>query len=167
MAIFLQFLGIEPRFVRKGCSAKVRSQSYPEICALALISCQRVAPGEVRHKLNCIFVSVFEDRPSFRAKGFSRTSPAQVKKLQYNLSLWRSTVILFERFALPQLKFHFYFSFRRSTLIFCESFAPAQVTCNFTSAFGHRPHFIRKGDISWLPASTDKEGDREKRKERG
>ena len=73
IAILPQFLRIDPHFVGKGCSrtspAQVKSQFYLSFCASTLISCERVAPGQVRHKHNRIFSSVFDDRPSFRGKG--------------------------------------------------------------------------------------------------
>ena len=49
-----QFLHIDPHFVRKGCSrtspAQVKSQFFRSFCASILISCERVAPRQIRHK---------------------------------------------------------------------------------------------------------------------
>ena len=120
IAILPQFLCIDPHFVRNGCSrtspAQVKSQFYLSFWRSTLISCEMVAHRN--------FTSVFDDRPSFRAKGLlqdksgtskiailpqfltidphfvrkgcSRTSPAQVKS-QFYLSFWRSNLVSCER----------------------------------------------------------------------
>ena len=162
IAIFPQFLTIDPHFVRKGCSgtspAQEKSQFYLSFWRSTLISCERVAPGQV----NSQFYPVFADRPSFRAKGLlqdksgtrkiaifpqfltidphfvrkgcSGTSPAQ-EKSQFFLSFWRSTLISCERVVPGQEKPQFYLSFCQSTLISCERVAPGQVNSQFYLSF--------------------------------
>ena len=129
-------------FVRKGCSrtcpAQVKSQFYISFWRSTIISCERVAPGQVRHKSNRNFTSVFDDRPSFRAKELLQDKSAQVKS-QFYLSFCRSTLISCERVAPgtspAQVKSQFYISFWRSTLISCERVAPAQVNSQFYLSF--------------------------------
>jgi len=73
IAILLQLLAIEhdrtePHFVRKGCARTTseKSQFYCSFWRSNLISCQRVASGQLANRN---FTSTFGDRTSFRAKG--------------------------------------------------------------------------------------------------
>ena len=186
IAILPQFLTIDHHFVRRGCSrtspAQVKSQFFLSFWPSTIISCEGVAPGQVRHKKNRNFTSVFGDRPSFRAKGLLRdksgtskiailpqflaidphfvrkgcsgTSPAQVKS-QFYLSFWRSTLISCEKVAPGQVNSQFYFSFCRSTLISCERVAPAQVKSQFYLSFCWSTLIsCERVDVSWLAAGT-------------
>ena len=62
----IQFLAIEPHFVRNGCAGHQKSQFYFSFWRSNLISCERVAIGRFANRN---FTSAFGDRTSFRAKG--------------------------------------------------------------------------------------------------
>ena len=142
IAILLQFLAIEPHFVRKGCTEQLEIAILPEFLAIEphfvrkgsrdkrddlksqfylsfrrsnLISCERVHRKNENHN----FTSVFGDRTSFRAKGLRGTTCNS----QFYFSFWRSNLISCERVARDKLKSQFYFSFWRSNLISCEKVA--------------------------------------------
>ena len=144
--------------MRKGCSGASTIAIFLSFCASILISCERVAPGQVKSQ----FSAVSDDRPSFRAKGLLRdksgtstiailpqflridphfvrkgcsgTSPAQVQS-QFYISFCASTLISCERVAPGQVKSQFFRSFWWTTLIACERVAPAQVQWQFSSVF--------------------------------
>ena len=131
----------------------VTSQFFLSFWPSTIISCEGVAPGQVRHKKKRNFSSVFDHRPSFRAKGLLRdksgttkiailpqflaidphfvrkccsgTSPAQEKSQFYLfLAIDRHFVRKCCSGTSPaQEKSQFYLSFWRSTLISRERVA--------------------------------------------
>ena len=86
------------------------------------------------------FTSAFDDRTSFCARWF-----AGHLKSQFDLSIWRSNLISFEKVARDNLRAQFYFSFWRSSLISCERVRGTTWNRNFTSVFDDRASFRAKG----------------------
>ena len=145
IAILPQFLRIEPHFVRKGCSRTneiVKSQFYLSFCASTLISCEKVAPGQVKSQFYLSFCA-----STFRAKGllqdkrnceiailpqFLRIDPHFVRKGCSGpskiaiLPQFLRIDISCERVAPAQVKSQVYLSFCASNLISCERVAPGQ-----------------------------------------
>ena len=70
IAILPQFLPIEPHFVRKGCAGQVEIVILPQFLTIEP-HFVRKGPPETRNRN---FTSVFGDRTSFRAKGLRRTT---------------------------------------------------------------------------------------------
>ena len=142
LAILPQFWTIEPHFVRKGCDGRLGNRN---------------------------FTSVFDDRTSFRAKGFAGNT-----KSQFFLSFWRSNLISCERVAADTLKSQFYYlSFGRSNLISCERDCADKLEIAILPQFlAIEPHFVRKGCVSWrlvgiAPAPAFKREIEKKEKARG
>ena len=74
IVILLQFLAIEPHFVRKGCRGHFKkAQFYFSLWRSNLISCERAAAEVVKSKFYHSFL-VFGDRTSLRAKKGCRGS---------------------------------------------------------------------------------------------
>ena len=70
IAIFPQFLTIEPHFVRKGCADKLEIAIFPQFLTIEPHFVRKGSP-ETRNRN---FTSVFDDRTSFRAKGLRGTT---------------------------------------------------------------------------------------------
>ena len=67
IAILLQFLAIEPHFVRKGCAGRFANRNFISLAIephFVRKGCSRTSANQNRS-----FTSVFGDRTSFRAKG--------------------------------------------------------------------------------------------------
>ena len=168
ITISLQFLAIEPHFVRKGCAGQLeiailfwqsnliscekvardnlKSQFYLSFWRSNLISCERVA----RDNLNSHFYLSF-----WRSNLISceRVAPAQVKS-QFYRSFWQSNLISCERVARDDLDSHFYLSFWRSNLISCERVARDDLNSHFYQFLTIEPHFVRKGCAGHLANRT-------------
>ena len=71
IAILIQFLAIEPHFVRKGCDGNPENRNFTS--GFGDRTSFR-AKGLFRTTWNRNFESVFDDRTSFRAKGLFRTT---------------------------------------------------------------------------------------------
>ena len=178
IAILLQFLAIEPHFVRKGCTRtsanqnrnftsvfgdrtsfrakglhsdkrKSKSQFYFSFWRSNLISCERVALEQAQIKI-AILLQFLAIEPHFVRKGCIRTSKRKSKS-QFYLSVWRSNLISCERVATGSEKSQFYFSFWRSNFISCERVAPGPEKSQFTPVFGDRTSFRAKG-LRFVPS---------------
>ena len=112
IAILPRFLHIEPRFVRKGCSGTSKIAILLQFLTIDLHfvrkGCSRTSPAQVN------FTSVFDDRPSFRAKGLlqdkSGTSKIAIlpQFLTIDLQFVRKGC---SRTSPGQVKSQFFFSF--------------------------------------------------------
>jgi len=137
MAILLQFLAIEPHFVRKGCGRNPEIAILPEFLAIG-------------------------DRTSFRAKGLRRgpgnrnftssnlISCETVARNDLQIAILPQFLAIehhFVRKGSPETqKSQFYLSVWRSNLISCESVAPDDLQIAILpQRLAIEPHFVRKG----------------------
>ena len=136
ITISLQFLAIEPRFVRKGCAGQLEIAIVLQFLTIEPHFLRKGCAGQIEIAILPQFLTT-----SFRAKGFA----GQVKS-QFYRSFWRSNLISCETVARDPLKLQFYFRFWRSNLVSCERVAPDDFEIAILLQFlAIEPHLMRKG----------------------
>ena len=147
--------------MRKGCSrtspAQVKSQIFFSFWPSTIISCEGVAPGQVRHKKNRNFSSVFDHRPSFRAGQVRHKKNRNFSSVFYHRPSFRAKGLLRDKSGTRKIAIFPQFlaidpHFVRKG---CSGTSPAQEKSQFFRSFCWSTLFsCERVDVSWLAAGT-------------